>query len=227
MGAVKERGMSVIGLVPARGGSKGIPRKNMRLFLGKPLFLWNTRALLDAEVETYVSTDDEEIRDAAVDAGANVFIRGHRTGKDEATTIEVVQEFVEKQDLDNDDILIVSQPTAPYLTAQDVTNLIYLWRRIDGYDAVMTVGNFHRYIWGENGCLNWCGQHKRRQDWEGTFIQNGCAYCMSVQKVREKPAPWYYNVYYYPQDYHFEIDCEADWAYGEKKLKGMIRDFSS
>jgi len=226
--------MSVIGLVPARGGSKGIPGKNMRLFLGTPLFLWNTRALLDCcEVdETYVSTDDEEIRDAAVDAGANIFVRGHRTGRDEATTIEVVQEFVEKQDLENDDIILLSQPTAPYLTAQDAKNMIYLWQRIDKdkYDAVMTVGNFHRYVWNEKGCLNWYGQHKRRQDWEGTFIQNGCAYCTTAGKVRLKPAPWYShglpNVYYYPQDYHFEIDCEADWVYGEAKLRGMKRDYS-
>lgn len=220
-----------IGLIPARGGSKGIYRKNMKDFLGSPLFVWNTVALLESEVidDVYVSTDDEEIARVAQDIDANIFIRGHRTGRDEATTIEVVQEFVEKQDLENNDIIVVSQPTAPYLTALDVKNLVFTWERIDQnkYDAVMTVGNFHRFIWDDDGCVNWHGQHKRRQDWEGSFVQNGCAYCMSVKKIREKPAPWYYKPYYYPQDFHFEIDCEADWAYAENKLRSMKRDHSS
>jgi N-acylneuraminate cytidylyltransferase len=225
--------MSVIGLVPARGGSKEIPRKNMRSFLGKPLFLWNTLALLDAEVETYVSTDDEEIRDAAIDAGANVFIRGHRTGRDEATTIEVVQEFVEKQDLENDDILLLSHPTSPYLTKRDAKKICQLWQEIDTnkYNAVITAGITHRYFWDENGCLNADQRRLPRQERKGLYVTNGCANCSSVKKIRTIPAPWHYEpVYFYEQAFSEQLDSEGDWHKLEYEIKKFMEgnyDYSS
>lgn len=216
------------GVMPLRGGSKGIPRKNIKDFLGKPLFYWNMSALVGAEMRVYADTDDDEIADLVkwyFGDEVTVF-RGVRHS-DTSTTIEIVQEFIEKLDLPNDELFVLSQATSPYLRTQDILDMYYMMRI---WDSVLTCGRTHRFLWeqGETTarCINFPGKHKRRQDWEGTPIQNGCAYMTTVGMIRETALLWGGNLGLYFQDESFELDSPEDWAFGEARM-GRFYDYSS
>ena len=90
--------MESICLIPARGGSKRIPRKNLKLFLGKPLILWSIEAAISSGIfdEIYVSTDDNEIAELAASNGANIpFLRPEKISNDFAIDQEVIDHFLE------------------------------------------------------------------------------------------------------------------------------------
>jgi dihydropteroate synthase len=89
--------MSNLAIIPARGGSKRIPRKNIKLFLGKPIIYYSIRAAINSELfdEVMVSTDDSEIAKIAIQYGATVpFMRSEKTSNDFATTFDVVEEVI-------------------------------------------------------------------------------------------------------------------------------------
>lgn len=91
--------MSVLALIPARGGSKRIPRKNIKEFCGKPIIAYSIEAAVQSGVfdEVMVSTDDQEIADIARSAGASVpFMRGNDTANDQATISDVIREVLGK-----------------------------------------------------------------------------------------------------------------------------------
>lgn len=91
--------MGVLALIPARGGSKRIPKKNIKEFCGKPIILYSIEAALESGIfdEVMVSTDDQEIADIAVTAGASVpFLRSDCTSNDNATISDVIREVLEK-----------------------------------------------------------------------------------------------------------------------------------
>ena len=90
--------MSALAIITARGGSKRIPRKNIRPFLGKPILLYSIEAALQAGIfdEVMVSTDDPEIAELAKGAGASVpFLRSAQTANDYASTDDVIREVLE------------------------------------------------------------------------------------------------------------------------------------
>lgn len=112
-----------IAIIPARGGSKRIPRKNMKEFCGKPIINYSIEAALTAGIfdEVMVSTDDEEIAEAALKAGAAVpFLRSEKTAGDLASTsdvlLEVLKEYQKKQR--EFEYICCIYPTAPFVTAE-------------------------------------------------------------------------------------------------------------
>ena len=91
--------MSCVAIITARGGSKRIPRKNIKEFCGKPIIAYSIEAAINSKVfdEVMVSTDDEEIADIARKYGANVpFMRSEKTSNDYATTADVLLEVIEE-----------------------------------------------------------------------------------------------------------------------------------
>lgn len=115
--------MSAIAIITARGGSKRIPRKNIREFCGKPIIAYSIEAALESELfdEVMVSTDDEEIADIARDYGASVpFMRSADTSDDYADTTDVLVEVLDRlaQIGRRYDEFCCVYPTAPFVTAQ-------------------------------------------------------------------------------------------------------------
>jgi len=111
----------VLALVPARGGSKGLPGKNTRQLQGKPLIAWTIEAARAARLVSHVvvSTDDESIRDVARQHGADVpFMRPSQLATDTATTIEVVLHALSV--LPTFDWVVLLQPTSPLRSAEDI-----------------------------------------------------------------------------------------------------------
>ena len=114
--------MSILAIITARGGSKRIPRKNIKEFLGKPILAYSIEAAKNADIfdEIMVSTDDEEIKNIAEKYGAKIpFIRSLQNSNDFATTSDVLCEVLleyEKQGK-SFEYFVCIYPTAPFVTA--------------------------------------------------------------------------------------------------------------
>ena len=119
----------VLAIIPARGGSKGIPRKNVKAISGKPMIQYTIEAAKDCEYidKVIVSTEDEEIADISMRAGAIVpFSRPEELATDEAKIIDVVMHAVEfyERKAEHFDIIVLLQPTSPLRNAEDVTKAL-------------------------------------------------------------------------------------------------------
>jgi N-acylneuraminate cytidylyltransferase len=117
--------MRVLALIPARGGSKRIPRKNIKEFCGKPIIAYSIEAALNTGLfdEVMVSTDSEEIAEVAKKYGAKVpFFRSEKTSGDFATTNDVLLEVIDEYEKRGErfDYGVCVYPTAPFVTAEKI-----------------------------------------------------------------------------------------------------------
>lgn len=136
--------MSTIVIIPARGGSKRIPKKNIREFCGKPIIAYSIKAALDSGVfdEVMVSTDSEEIAAIARQYGASVpFMRSEATSSDYAITADVIQEVLERyaEQGRTFDTVACIYPTAPFVTAERLREAAEMMKQAE---AVVTVVKF-------------------------------------------------------------------------------------
>ena len=137
--------MAVVGLIPARGASKGIPRKNLAPLGGKPLLAWTIAAALESErvKRTVVSTDDPEVADVARAYGAEVLDRPPELAGDETPMRDVVAHAV--RELAPETALVLLQPTSPLRNSRHVDDAVELLLA-GGADAVVSVVEVpHRY----------------------------------------------------------------------------------
>jgi pseudaminic acid cytidylyltransferase len=112
--------MPTVAIIPARGGSKRIPRKNVRMLAGKPAIAYPIELALKSELfeRVIVSTEDQEIASVAIEYGAEVpFIRSDELSDDFATTIDVISDAAVKLELSNSDLLCCIYPVTPLLTS--------------------------------------------------------------------------------------------------------------
>jgi CMP-N,N'-diacetyllegionaminic acid synthase len=137
-------GLRILGVIPARGGSKGVPRKNVKLLAGKPLLQYTIDAALEATTLTRVvlSTDDEEIASLGRELGADApFLRPDHLADDQAPMLGVVQHAVEALETVSDspyDGVCLLQPTSPMRPAGLIDRCVALFEE-SGADAVITV----------------------------------------------------------------------------------------
>ena len=119
--------VKVVAVIPARGGSKGIPRKNMMLLNGKPLVYYTIRESLKSKYinRTIVSTEDNEIAKISSEYGAEVVRRPVELAKDDTPTIDVVLHVLDTLKAQNfePDIVVLLQPTSPLRNTQDIDKL--------------------------------------------------------------------------------------------------------
>ena len=128
-----------LAIIPARGGSKRLPNKNLRMIGGKPMIVWTIAAALSSKCfkRVMVSTDDELIARAAKDAGADIpFIRPEKLATDSATTLDVVLHALEQ--VDTTDSFALLQPTSPLRTAEHLKHATKKFYR-SGADALISV----------------------------------------------------------------------------------------
>jgi CMP-N,N'-diacetyllegionaminic acid synthase len=143
--------IEIIGVIPARGGSKGVPRKNIRLLGGKPLLVYTIEDALACPLisDVVVSTDDLEIRDLAIENGALVpFLRPAHLASDNALAIPTIQHAVNEMELSYKktfDYVVMLQPTTPFRTAGDLTEALtqLIKADADGMISVIHVDNWH------------------------------------------------------------------------------------
>ncbi len=140
----------VLAVIPARGGSKGVPGKNLAPVGGVPLVVRAVRACLAARhvTEVVVSTDDEEIAGVALAAGAEVVVRPTELSGDTASSEAAVLHALDAQAAPVDVVLLV-QCTSPFVTAADVDGVAAAV--LAGADSAVTVAPFHGFVWREEG----------------------------------------------------------------------------
>lgn len=148
---MKDETLKVLAVVPARGGSKGIPRKNVRLMAGKPLIAYVLTALRQAETvgRVVVSTDDEEIRAVALRYGAEVIARPAALAGDAVTLDPVIAHAVEQVEAGGylPDVVLTVQPTSPLLRPETIDRAVRLLVE-SGAETVISVVNETHLAWG-------------------------------------------------------------------------------
>ncbi len=180
----------VLGIIPARGGSKGVPRKNIRNLNGKPLIAHTIQAGLNTSVvdSVVVSTDDEEIAQVAEEYGARVpFIRPANLATDEASTAPVITHTLEElQNLGEEyETFVLLQPTSPLRTKEHIKEAYVLYRDSD-CDSVISVYPTYDTRWKRtpDGAkkINYTDAAKRRQDRDPEYVINGAIYITNVNQ---------------------------------------------
>lgn len=228
--------MSSIAIITARGGSKRIPKKNIRKFCGKPMIAYSIEAALQSEVydEVMVSTDSKEIAEIARSYGANIpFMRSEKTASDFATTRDVLMEVLSeyaKQGKSFDDMTCL-YPTAPFVTAQKLRDAVTLFKETNS-SLLIPVVQFsyppQRAYVINDGKLQFKWEeyrYTRSQDLEAFYHEAGQFYCYNIKgylaadgAIRENIIP-----FILPESEVQDIDTEEDWKMAELKFKMMKR----
>lgn len=174
--------MKKIGIIPLRKDSKGIPGKNKKKMLGRPLFSWVlTEAVFSDLDAVYIFTNDKEIVDYINKeyhwtSKVVALIRDEENANDTASTESVLLEFAEKINYEFS-LLCLLQATSPFTLATDINQAINKVT-VEAFDSALTVVNTHRFTWNEDGSpQNYdIFNRPRRQDFEGLLIENGAVY---------------------------------------------------
>ncbi len=229
----------MIVIVPARGGSKGVPGKNLRPLAGLPLIVHTLRSALecDAVDRVLVSTDDDEIIGVCRGvAGVEVpFRRPAHLATDDADAVDVylhmvdclgVSEGVAPQEI------CVLLPTSPLRLPSDISAAIELYRRNDA-QAVVSVTEAKPAQWlqemGEDGRLHSVVASEQlcnRQSYAPVFLPNGSIYVLEVEALRRTrnffgPKTFGYQM---PPERAVDIDTEADFLAAEALMSGRLQD---
>lgn len=227
--------MKAIAIITARGGSKRIPRKNIKEFLGKPILCYSIEAALGSGLfeEVMVSTDDEEIASIARAAGAKVpFMRSEKTANDYATTDDVLLEVLEEYEKRGRkfEYMACIYPTAPFVTGEKLEAAMKLIVEKNG-EGVMPVVSFsfppQRGMAIRNGNLEYCypeNAAKRSQDLETMYHDCGQFYIYDVEKYLacKGDLPNGYIPLEVPELEVQDIDNTSDWILAEMKYKMML-----
>ena len=163
----------ILGITPARGGSKGIPGKNIKEISGKPLIAWTIEAAKESKmIDRYVvSTEDEEIAEISRKCGAGIIERAPELATDEATTLSVLKHAIEKIPCDS---IVLLQATSPIRRGGLIDECIREFLDNE-YDSLAT-GFICKYIEYGKGNM-------RRQDIEGFFYDDGNIYVIKADLI--------------------------------------------
>ena len=227
--------MSSIAIITARGGSKRIPKKNIKEFCGKPIIAYSIQAALESGVfdEVMVSTDSKEIADIAKKYGANVpFMRSEETANDYATTADVLKEVLEeyKKKGKGFETLCCIYPTAPFVTAEKLRNAMLLLNESEG-DSLMPVVRFgfppqRAVVIRENKLVYQYPEFAsmRSQDLEAVYHDCGQFYFCRTEAFEKSGSVITGNTvpFIMPEEEVQDIDNETDWALAEVKYRTFV-----
>lgn len=226
--------MKRLAIITARGGSKRIPRKNIKPFLGKPILAYSIEAAVACGLfdEVMVSTEDEEIAEIAKQYGAKVpFYRSEKTAGDFATTNDVLLEVIEEYEKRGQffDVACCIYPTAPFVTADKIKDAMGQLEASDA-DTLIPVVQFsyppQRAMVIRNGQLEFKYLEyidSRSQDLEKEYHDVGQFYCFKVPAYKENKKLMLGSILPYVVDEMEvqDIDNESDWKIAEIKYQAM------
>lgn len=227
--------MKILYVIPARGGSKGIPHKNIRPLGGVPLIGYSVKVAreLADDVDICVSTDDPEIAGTVEQMGLHVpFMRPAELATDKSGTYEVLLhalDFYKKQGVEYD-TLVLLQPTSPFRRADDVRRALALYT--PDIDMVVTVKEaasnpyYNCYEVDDKGFLRISkgdGCYLRRQDAPKAWEYNGAVYVINVASLRKMPLGKFQKRVLCEMDAlrSVDLDTEIDWLVAEKILETL------
>ena len=225
--------MKTLYVIPARGGSKGIPHKNIKPLAGKPLIGYSIDVArqLAADDDICLTTDDPDIAATAESMGLNVpFLRPASLATDTCGTYEVLinaLDYYRDRGIDYD-TLVLLQPTSPMRTADDVRAALALYS-LD-IDMVVTVKEaasnpyYNCYETDNDGFLHISkgdGGYTRRQDAPKVWEYNGAVYVINVESLRRMPLSAFTRrrMSVMPAERSVDLDTPVDWLIAEKLIE--------
>ncbi len=227
--------MSVVAVIPARGGSKGIPRKNLALVCGQPLLFWSVRQAIAARRidSVWVTSDNEEILALAASWGARCILRPEAISGDTATSESAWQHGLDTIEAEGVvvDWMVGMQATSPIREPSDLDQAIDQVSReqLDSLLSVTPVEDFFNWRMGDDGpeAVNYDFRHRRRrQAIEPRFLENGSFYVFKPEILRRHNNRLGGKIGMYPMARHkmFQIDDPADITLCEAIMRGYQLD---
>jgi CMP-N,N'-diacetyllegionaminic acid synthase len=231
-------GLKILGLIPARGGSKGVPRKNIKLLAGKPLLAYTAEPALKVKSfsKVLLSTDDEEIAEVGRQLGLDVpFLRPAELAQDNTPTLPVVQHALQfmKGMGEEFDAVCILQATNPLRNVEDMEKAIEKFE-IQGYDSLFSmleVPSEHNPYWAflenEEGLLHLAtggtNPIPRRQSLPKAYHREGSIYLCKTAVVLERNSLFGDKVggYLMKMECPINIDTMEDWAIAEEYFKNL------
>ena len=209
--------MKTVSVILARGGSKGIPKKNIIDIDGKPLIAYAIQSSINSKVsETWVSTDDKDIAAEAENYGAKILWRPAELSTDTSTSESALLHFADNV---NFDMLVFIQPTSPLLLSEDINSGLELMNK---NDSVFSAYKEHWYPrWTKENILgtevsmadDW-NIHKRprRQDVKEKYVENGAFYITTRKNLLQSGLRYSKNIGIFEMPFYrsFQVDTQED-----------------
>lgn len=228
--------MRILGLIPARGGSKGVPRKNIRLLNGKPLLAYTAESALQAKTLTRVilSTEDEKIAEIGKSCGLEApFMRPAELAQDTTPSLAVVRHalLTLKESGEDFDAVCLLQPTNPLRRTEDIDACIGLFIESNADSVISVLPVPHEYnpkwVFWQNGDGKMSlstGDTEiipRRQDLPPAFHRDGSVYVTRSEIVINRRSLYGEKIlgYEMPPEFSANIDTEEDWKAVEEKIR--------
>lgn len=224
-----------VAIIPLRKRSKGIPGKNKKKLLGRPLFSW---VLYEAALSNldfvYIYTDDKDIityveQEYAFLNKVKVLNRSEESASDTASTESAMKEFINKVNEDFTTLTLI-QATSPLLTANVINNSLVAVLR-DGYDSALTVSPMKRFFWSKEGKpLNYDYKNRpRRQELTDDYVENGACYTVSKEQWEKDNVRIGGTIksIIMPSDTLVEIDEPEDFLVIEQLIKKRLQEHKS
>lgn len=229
--------MKMLALIPARGGSKRIPKKNIREFFGRPIISYSIAAALEAEIfdEVMVSTDNTEIAEISKTIGAQIpFLRSADTSDDHSTISDVVDEVLAQYEARGKlfDVVCVIYPTAPFVTAEKIKRGLNLLLERN-HEAVFYVVKFSHPIqraWTIDGeklsFVSPENKNRRSQDLQATYHDAGQLFWITRQAFLRNRNVFVDDIgaVELPEREVQDIDTLEDWALAELKIERLLKE---
>ena len=231
---MKRKNIRVLGLIPARGGSKGIPQKNIKLLNGKPLIEWSAEALLKSKlIDTCIcSTDDKEIAKIVENLGVDIpFIRPKKLAEDDSLVVDVIihaLDFFNKKNITFSHVMLV-QPTNPTIKSSDIDNAVNLAKNND-YDTIISVYKYSgihpavMYKKRDNEIFEPLlpnSSELPRQKFEQIYARSGLFYLIKTEVLKENKSIYGEKIHAIEIDEKraIPIDTDQDFCKAEKYLR--------
>ena len=225
--------MNIISIIPARGGSKGIPRKNIKLLNGKPLISYsidasNSCSLID---DTYVSTEDAEISEISKGNNAEVIERPDELAGDDSSSIDVILHVLDYLENKGElpDLFVLLQPTSPLRTSEDIEASINSFLESDCDSLVSVCELDHRSLLNfslEDGFLvqnnNESLFNSRRQDIPTHYSLNGAIYITTPEFIRKNKS--FYSDKTIPHVMSKEKSIDIDTSFDFKLAEFLLNE---
>jgi len=226
-----------IAIIPARGGSKGIPRKNIKRFNGKPLIALSIEYARSAgSVDgVYVSTEDAEIARISQQFGAEVIPRPRELAGDSATTESAVAQGLDWLSREKNiapETIVLLQPTSPLRPVGSLESALEKFRT-GGFDSLLSISPTHRFFWRTTGEIAEAEydfiNRPRRQDMRPEdirYVENGSVYIFTTSHFNSSGNRLGGKIGYtvFPEDYSMEIDSPLDFEILERMAQALHQD---
>ena len=222
--------MRILGVIPARGGSKGIPRKNIKLMNGKPMIQYTIEAAQKSALDhVVVSTEDEEIKTVCEGLGAEVLDRPEELADDKVHTEQVLLDVLKK--VEGYDAVALLQPTSPLRSEFYINEAVDISKR-GKFNSVMSVYMFPHFVWVLGlQCpypMNYDpkGRRPRRQNKPPEFLENGAIYIIKTEIFLK--TEWLISgrlgLYVMPDEASIQVATPYDFFMAEQTMKYYDQD---